>query len=637
MLGLDGLVGWRVRAIAIGGAAFAFSGAISATEHLPPQLERRAATTTEARALVVRVTVGVDQLDRLRQEFDVWAYARSEAGSVREAVIQVDDAGLKRLQSRGFKVRVDESETRLLGEMAAAREGSGLRVGEQVGEQGGEGQKDPSVVRGSGIAGFPCFRTVEETYADLSALAVAHPTLASWVDIGDSWEKDQDMGMTPGVGSDVYALVVTNFDNPAPKSPFIFLATTHAREYATAETATRFAEMLVNGYGVDAEITALLETTEVHIIPVHNPDGRKKAESMSPQSWRKNTNTETCAGSSSDGVDLNRNSTQFFRFPNGTCSGGGCSINGCTNTYSGPSANSEPETLAVDDYMATVFADQRGEGDSDAAPDDATGLMISVHSFGELVLYPWEAQSLNPPNHDQLRTLGRKFGHYLPSYDACQDCFGTAAGTNVDRAYGRFGVAAYTFEIGRNTFFPQCSGAGQTYEDDILPPVLDALLYAGKAARRPYQEPKGPEVIDVVSPSVPVPADGTIAVSGVADATRYSWDPDGSCGGSVADDCAPEPMQNVAAVYYSIDQAPWTLVTLDSLGATDGVYDAVIEPFSGLVSTAGLSTGIHLLYLVAEDASGQMGVPTVVFLEIDDSLFADGFESGDTGQWSSTS
>ena len=49
-----------------------------------------------------------------------------------------------------------------------------------------------------GIPGYPCYRTVEETYADLAQLAVDYPQLATWTDIGDSWEKVTPGGL-PGI------------------------------------------------------------------------------------------------------------------------------------------------------------------------------------------------------------------------------------------------------------------------------------------------------------------------------------------------------------------------------------------------------------------------------------------------------
>ena len=44
------------------------------------------------------------------------------------------------------------------------------------------------------IPGFPCYRTVEETFATMDALVAAHPGLVTVVDAGDSWLKTQNVG-----------------------------------------------------------------------------------------------------------------------------------------------------------------------------------------------------------------------------------------------------------------------------------------------------------------------------------------------------------------------------------------------------------------------------------------------------------
>lgn len=155
------------------------------------------------------------------------------------------------------------------------------------------------------IPGYACYRTVEETYSSLAALAAANSQLATWTDIGDSWEKVTPSG---AAGYDMYALKLTNSAMPGPKPKFLLIAAIHAREYATAELATRFAEELVAKYNVDPDVTWLLDYFEIHIIPQVNPDGRKKAETG--LLWRKNTdNNDGCNTSSSWGTDLNRNSS----------------------------------------------------------------------------------------------------------------------------------------------------------------------------------------------------------------------------------------------------------------------------------------------------------------------------------------
>lgn len=219
------------------------------------------------------------------------------------------------------------------------------------------------------IPGYACYRTVEETYSSLAALAAANPQIATWTDIGDSWEKVTPNG---AAGYDLYSLKLTNSAIPGPKPKFFLMAAIHAREYATAELATRFAEELIAKYNVDPDVTWLLDYVEIHIVPQVNPDGRKKAETG--LLWRKNTdNNDGCNNSSSWGTDLNRNSS--FRWNNG-----GSSSNACNETYRGPSAASEPEVQVIQNYASSILLDQRGPNDSDAAPATAQDLFISLHS-----------------------------------------------------------------------------------------------------------------------------------------------------------------------------------------------------------------------------------------------------------------
>ncbi len=456
----------------------------------------------------------------------------------------------------------------------------------------------------AGISGFPCYRTVEETYASLSGLAAAHPGIASWVDIGDTWNK----AVGPGPGYDLFALVLSNPAVPGPKFPFILIAAIHAREYATAEIATRFAEELVAGYGTNPDATWILDHGEIHIIAQLNPDGRKRAEAG--QSWRKNVDNNFCADTNNRGIDLNRNSTVFW---GGSFSSGSA----CNETFRGPTPASEPETAAIEAYMAQVLDDQRGPAMGDAAPDTATGLFISLHSFGELVLFPWEGASTPSPNDSGLASLGRKFG-FANGYLACQDSLPPASGTTVDVAYGVYGVSAYTFEVGNN-FFESCT----SFQNTILPNNLAALRYAVKAARRPYQEPKGPEVLNALVSAPLVEPGDPVTLTATANDTRYA-----------SNGCGTEPTQTIAGAGYTVDTPPWNGVPLP-MAAADGSFNAGVEGLTAVLDTSTLAPGRHLIYVVAEDALGNRGVPTAVFLEVSlgAEIFSDGFETGDTSAW----
>jgi len=344
-------------------------------------------------------------LDRLAAVLDIWEVNRA-AGY---ALALLGPARYAALLAAGYRIEVDQAQTDAL---LAPR------------------QMSPSQT--TGIPGYACYRTVEETYDSMVALAAAYPGLATWTDIGVSWDK-----ATPGgpAGYDLYELTLTNKTLPGPKPRFFLMAAIHAREYTTAELAARYAEKLVADYGADADTTWLLDHYELRAMFQANPDGRKKAEAGA--SWRKNTdNDDGCTAnlpqfSWTYGVDLNRNSTFKWGM-------GGSSSNPCDYTYRGPSAGSEPETQAVENRMRALFADQRGPADTDPALAETEGLMITLHSYSELVLFPWGWTSAQQaPNHDQLQTLGRKFGFYN-GYQVCAaaPCLYVASGGTDDFAYG---------------------------------------------------------------------------------------------------------------------------------------------------------------------------------------------------------
>jgi Zinc carboxypeptidase len=161
---------------------------------------------------------------------------------------------------------------------------------------------------------FQCYRTVEGTLATLQDLASNDTKLASYVDIGSSYEKTVAVGaggLTAAAGYPIRALRITGLSKNKQKrrAPQVLLtAGLHAREYAPPELLTRLAETLLAGYGVDADITWILNRTVVHIVPLVNPDGRKMAEVESSPGWRKNTHRYPgCARTTRQyGVDLNR-------------------------------------------------------------------------------------------------------------------------------------------------------------------------------------------------------------------------------------------------------------------------------------------------------------------------------------------
>ncbi len=575
-------------------------------------------STPATDALVVHIVFNsFFELQTLASELDVWEVHHEEKSGHGFVVALIPRTMVATLQQAGYHLEVDSLKSALLTWRPVV-----------------------SAHQNAGIPGFPCYRTVEETYNSLQDLATTHPTLARWVDIGDSWDKVTAGGAD---GYDLQALVLTNQALPGPKPIFFLMAAIHAREYTTAETATRFAESLVQRYGFDADVTWLLDTTEIHIVAQANPDGRKQAERV--VLWRKNTNSDGCPNENPSfsyyGVDLNRNST----FKWGACEGFGCSsANTCVDTFRGDAPASEPEVQALQSYMATLFPDRRGEADTDAAPSDTPGLMISLHSYSELILYPWGWRATPSPNQTELATLGRKFG-YFTGYQVCQagepGCIYQTDGTTDDWAYGELGVAAYTFELG-TAFFQQCT----VFEEEMVDNTLAALFYAAKSASRPYQLPAGPETLSITAELTNViPITGVVPITNVVPITTLVTSMERNAALAIAplastslvtevgpiltvtaiandtrynsNGWGTEPTQVISATRLTISTASWLTATqVYTMSAVDGLFDSGVEPVQLRLQLAAGPPVRYYLLLESQDRDGNWGVPSAAFATI---------------------
>jgi carboxypeptidase T len=484
-------------------------------------------------------------------------------------VVEVDQAGMQYLQAAGFRVEIDEKLTYLVNRPA-------VLLPDQT----------------EGIPSYACYRTVEETFLTAEEIVAAYPNLAAWLDIGDSWEK-----ITPGgsAGYDMWVLRLTNSLTSGSKPKLFVMSSLHAREYAPAELSTRFAEYLVSHYDSDPDVTYLLDYFEIHLLLMANPDGRKKAESG--LYWRKNTNNNFCSNTNNRGIDLNRN----FDFAWGCCSGS--SGYACDETYRGPAPASEPEVLAIQNYVSSIFSDWRADDLNSPASADAAGVFLDVHSFGKLVLWPWGFTTSLAPNSTALQTLGRKFA-YFNAYTPEQSIFlYPTDGTTDDFAYGELGLPAYTFELG-TSFFQDCS----SFKNIILPANLPALLYAAKAAQAPYQIPAGPDAggIQVLPPSVGLGQ--SVLVQASLDDRRVS---------------GSEPTQNISSAEFSIDLPPWVSGAIThTLGAADGAFDAKIETVQAFLDTTGLTHGRHTVFVRGRDTSGSYGPVSAHFFYVLDPAIA---------------
>jgi hypothetical protein len=57
--------------------------------------------------------------------------------------------------------------------------------------------------------------------------------------------------------------------------------------------------------------------------------------------------------------------------------------------------------------------------------------------------------------------------------------------------------------------------------------------------------------------------------------------------------------------------------------STTGVFTASVETAFARIDTTGWAPGRHLLFVEAQDADGVWGVPTAIFLDVDDAPVAE--------------
>jgi murein tripeptide amidase MpaA len=339
---------------------------------------------------------------------------------------------------------------------------------------------------------FGGYHTVEAQLQHLSDVAAAYPALAKVVDYGNSWRKARGLG-----GYDLLAICITHLaagdcalTPSAPKPRSVVMAAIHARELATAEIAWNWIDYLTSQYGGNAAVTSLLNTTEVWVLPMQNPDGRKIVENggATPLFQRKNADNlrGSCANpptsSNQYGVDLNRNATFHW-------GGIGSSSATCSQTYRGGAAASEPETQAAQNLFNQLFADRRGPAIGDAAPATTTGTFMSYHSYAGLVLYPWGDVNTAAPNGTKLRALASRMAAFN-GYRFGQPgvVLYNVSGTTDDDLYGRLGVASFTTELGAagtscDGFMPPFSCVSSRF----WPQERQSLMVLAQAAAGPYR------------------------------------------------------------------------------------------------------------------------------------------------------
>jgi carboxypeptidase T len=316
------------------------------------------------------------------------------------------------------------------------------------------------------------YHNYAEMVADIKAVEAAHPSIVDVFSIGKSYQ-----------GRDIWAAKISdNVGTDEDEPEVLFDALHHAREHMTVEQALYLLHLLADNYGHDGTITNLVNSREVWIVFMLNPDGAEYdltcGGSHAPYcAWRKNRQPN-CSGCGV-GTDLNRNYDYMW-----ACCGGS-SGSTRSETYRGPKAFSAPESRAMRDFVNSRVKNGIQQ----------IRAHITFHTNGQLILWPYGHTKTDIPpdmsydDHAAFVTMGKAMAS-LNGYKAEQssDLYITD-GDQIDWLYGVHKIFSFTWEL----YPPETSTVwGDHYpaDENIAPQTArnrGALLYFIDIAGCPYR------------------------------------------------------------------------------------------------------------------------------------------------------
>ncbi|XP_063968769.1 carboxypeptidase B-like [Lytechinus pictus] len=261
------------------------------------------------------------------------------------------------------------------------------------------------------------------TYAEIQA----------WVfDIADEYSSiaQQFQIATSYHGRAINALKISTGGGGTKKAVY-WQGGIHAREWISPATVMFITKSLLERYGVDNDVTEILDTFDFYIVPSLNVDGYYHSWNFD-RLWRKTRSVNR--GNGCRGVDPNRN----YEYEWG---GEGANPNPCTETYPGPNAFSEREIADTTSFLLNA--------------NQEFVCFIDFHSYSQLWLAPWSytARTRLPEDVEDHFDAGMKAITALESVYNTDYLYGpsaltlyAASGCSVDWGYAKLG-AKYSYVV----------------------------------------------------------------------------------------------------------------------------------------------------------------------------------------------
>jgi len=272
------------------------------------------------------------------------------------------------------------------------------------------------------------YHTYQEMTDELHTLQMNHSDIMSLTSIGKTYE-----------GRELWMVKLSDNVNQEEDEPgVLFMGAHHGNEKPGYEVCLFFIQYMVEHYENNSvpEIRNAINTTQMYIIPMVNPDGveadtRKNcAPNHGPFGYSKTI--------TSYGVNLNRNYDDpwFLAYIFPVRYSLPFILPDSSFNYRGPYPFSENETKAVKNFA---------EGHN-------ISISISYHSYGEFVIYPWMHTSKQTVDEPLFRSVGENItliNHYelfVKTYHLIPRNGGTL-GSSENWFYREKGTIAYTIEL----------------------------------------------------------------------------------------------------------------------------------------------------------------------------------------------
>ncbi|XP_004577530.2 carboxypeptidase B2 [Ochotona princeps] len=217
------------------------------------------------------------------------------------------------------------------------------------------------------------YHSLNEIYSWIDFITGKYPYMITKIHIGSSFEKKP-----------LYVLKVSGQGQEAKNAIWIDCGI-HAREWISPAFCLWFIDYVTKSSEEERPYNNLLRHVDFYVMPVMNVDGYDYTWKKN-RMWRKNRSFHE--GNRCVGTDLNRN------FASKHWCGEGASSFSCSETYCGLYPESEPEVMAVANFLRRNI--------------DHIKAYISMHSYSQKIVFPYSYNRSKSKDHEELSLVAHE-------------------------------------------------------------------------------------------------------------------------------------------------------------------------------------------------------------------------------------